>query len=160
MSAHLEHTRLHHITQDAIYNVHCVRSSDGVLISLQVCISSKYSRFRNECNAVFYTGWEKDILHRVKTSSDKRLLRHARFFKNQNFIGTDTAFSIRSPFVTLLSQRAQSGRWSSHRQTGVVHQITSSFGDFILFFTYVLYAQFILVIINGALYPVKQLDHF
>jgi hypothetical protein len=41
---------------------------------------------------------------------------------------------------------------------GAVHQITFSFGDFL--FTYVLFIHFILDIINGALYPVKQPDHF
>jgi len=42
--------------------------------------------------------------------------------------------------------------------TGVVHRITFSFSYCL--FTYVLFIHFILDIINGALYPVKQLDHF
>ena len=40
----------------------------------------------------------------------------------------------------------------------MVHRITFSFSDFI--FTYVLFIHFIFDIINGMLYPVKQLDHF
>jgi len=62
--------------------------------------------------------------------------------------------STRSPSVTLLSRRAQSGRWSSYRQTGVVHRITFSFSHFL--FTYVLFIHFILDIINGVLYPIKK----
>ena len=40
----------------------------------------------------------------------------------------------------------------------MVHRITFSFNDFL--YTYVFFIHFILDIINGALYPVKQLDHF
>ena len=40
----------------------------------------------------------------------------------------------------------------------MVHRITYIFSYFL--FTYVLFIHFILGIINGALYPVKQLDHF
>jgi len=44
------------------------------------------------------------------------------------------------------------------RETGVVHRITYNFSDFL--FTYILFIHFILYKINGALYPLKQLDHF
>jgi len=40
----------------------------------------------------------------------------------------------------------------------VVHRITFSFSDFI--FTFVSFIRVTLDITNGALYPVKQLDHF
>ena len=45
--------------------------------------------------------------------------------------------STRSPFVTLLSRRAHSGR-----ETGVVHRITYSFNYCL--FNYVLFSHFIL----------------
>jgi hypothetical protein len=41
--------------------------------------------------------------------------------------------NVLSPFASLLSRRAQSGRWYSFRETGVVHRITCSFNYF--FFT-------------------------
>jgi len=44
------------------------------------------------------------------------------------------------------------------QEVGVVHRITFSFSYFI--FAYVSFIHFILDIINGALYPAKQLDHF
>jgi hypothetical protein len=45
-------------------------------------------------------------------------------------------------FVTLLSQRAQSGGWSSYRETGVVHRITFSFSDFFLRMFYLFYSWY------------------
>jgi len=41
--------------------------------------------------------------------------------------------STHSPFVTLLSWRAQSGRWSCYRETGVVHRITFSLWFFFFY---------------------------
>jgi len=78
--------------------------------------------------------------------------------KTPTMISNNPVYFTRAPFVTLLSGRAQSGRWSSYEETGVVHWITFSLSDFI--FTYFLFIHFILDIINGLLYPVKQLDHF
>jgi len=65
--------------------------------------------------------------------------------------------STRSSFVTLLSRRAQSGRWSSF---GKRAWFTESHLVFVILFTCVLFTHFILDITNGVLYPVKQLDHF
>ena len=70
---------------------------------------------------------------------------------------TGNVRSTRSPFVTLSPQRAQSGRWSSYQEMGVVHRITYSFSDFL--FTHVLFIRIILDIINGALYPVAHSLH-
>jgi len=44
------------------------------------------------------------------------------------------------------------------RETGVVHRIIFSFSYCL--FTYVLFIHFTLDLINGVLYPVKQLDRF
>jgi len=48
-----------------------------------------------------------------------------------------TSSSTRSPFVILLFRRAQSGRWSSYRETGVVHRITFSFSDFLFYLCFI-----------------------
>ena len=45
--------------------------------------------------------------------------------------------STRSPFVTLLSRLAQSGRWSSHREAGLVHRMTFSFSDFLFYLCFI-----------------------
>ena len=59
-----------------------------------------------------------------------------------NITGKRNPDSTRSPFETLLSRRSQSCRWSSCRETGVVHRITYISSSFL--FTYVLFIQFIL----------------
>ena len=46
-------------------------------------------------------------------------------------------FSTPSPFVTLLSRRAESGRWSSYRETGVDYRITFSFSDFLFYLRFI-----------------------
>ena len=63
-----------------------------------------------------------------------------------------------TPFETLLSRRAQSGRYNFlFRETGVVHRITYSFN---YFFLLVLFTQFIVDKIKKiVLYQVKQLNH-
>jgi len=71
---------------------------------------------------------------------------------NRKLVSTGT------PFVTLLSRRAQSDRRTSYSEKVMVHRITYSFSYFL--FIYVLFIHFILDIINGVLYPVKQLDDF
>jgi len=51
-----------------------------------------------------------------------------------------TTNSTLSPFVTLSSRCAQAGRWSSYRDTGVVHRFTFSFSDFFYWsFIYLFY---------------------
>jgi len=50
-------------------------------------------------------------------------------------------YSTRSPFLTLLSRFAHSGRWSSYREKGVVHRITYSINY--LFFKCFLFTQII-----------------
>jgi len=58
--------------------------------------------------------------------------------------------STRSPFVTLLSRRPQSGK-------GCGSPNHNTFSDFLF---HLCFTQFILDINNVALYPFKQLDHF
>ena len=52
--------------------------------------------------------------------------------------------SARSPFVTLLSRRAQSGTRTSYQETGVVHRITYSFSYFLFYlcFIYLFYSWY------------------
>ena len=52
--------------------------------------------------------------------------------------------STRSPFVTLLSRRAQSGRWSSYWERVMVHRITFICSDFLfhLCFIYSFYSWY------------------
>ena len=49
--------------------------------------------------------------------------KHLLFKKRGEYIKSVWC-STRSPFVTLLSRRAQSGRRNSYQETGVVHRIT------------------------------------
>ena len=60
--------------------------------------------------------------------------------------------------IILCCLDVQSGRRTCYWETGVVLRITFSFSYFI--FICVLFINFILDIINGVLYPVKQLDPF
>ena len=53
-------------------------------------------------------------------------------------------YSTRSPFVTVLSWRAQSGRWSSYREMGVVHWITFSSSDFLFLLMFYLFILFLI----------------
>jgi len=69
-------------------------------------------------------------------------------------------FSTRSPFVILLSRRAQYGSWSSF---GKRVWFTESHLVLIIYFFHFLffiYSTYCLYKINGALYPLKQPDHF
>jgi len=62
------------------------------------------------------------------------------------------------PFVTLLSQRAQYGRWSSF---GKRVWFTESHIVLTIVFSLMFYLlNLFLIWNNGVLYPVKQLDHF
>ena len=53
-------------------------------------------------------------------------------------------FHAISPVVTLLSRRAQSARWSSYRNTGVVHRITFSFSYFLFYLCFYLSILFLI----------------
>jgi len=66
--------------------------------------------------------------------------------------------STRSPFVTLLSRRAQSGMWSFSGKR-VWFTETHTVLIFVFSLTFYLFILF-LIQNNGVVYPVKQLDHF
>ena len=55
---------------------------------------------------------------------------------------TNPKYCTRSPFLTWLSRRAQSGRRNSYRQSGVVHRTT--YRVLVIFFLSVLFIHFIL----------------
>jgi len=75
--------------------------------------------------------WVSHWLEAVRSSEMSSGCWHTRWCHNPTaHIAITELFSTRSPFVTLLSRSAQSGRWSCYRQTGVVHRITFSFSHF------------------------------
>ena len=68
-------------------------------------------------------------------------LHHFSFMQSLVFLSDEPLSNILkskgSSFVTLLSRRAQSGKWSSYQETGVVHRITYSFSDFLFYLCFI-----------------------
>ena len=74
--------------------------------------------------------------YNVNLGSQSNVTRHCVYVKFTHLMRltlmnrytlTNPKYCTRSPFLTWLSRRAHSGRRTSYRETGVVHQITYSF---------------------------------